>query len=108
MSLIIINDSDEIFECKKSEWVITVILDPMMLSEWYGEEQASHVHREEPLDFIGFIPAPKGRVSTPETTIMLVNTIPWAHQLPVKLQVLRLYCRVGNHSLPTTIAPSRK
>jgi len=32
--------------------------------EWYGEDQASQVHREGPLDFVWFLPAPKGEVRT--------------------------------------------
>jgi len=52
----------EFFEYKKGKQVTTKIPDPMGLGEWYGEDQASQVHRERPLDFIGFLPAPKGEV----------------------------------------------
>jgi len=41
-----------------------MIPDPMGLESWYGEEQASQVQRDVPLDFIGFIPSPGGKIKT--------------------------------------------
>jgi len=73
MSLVIVNDSDEIFEYRKGEQVTTMIPDPMGLSEWYGEEQVSQVQRHlkfkmKPLDFIGFLPVPGKKEARPATT----------------------------------------
>jgi len=68
MSLILMNDSEEVHECRMGEQVTTMIPDPIGLSEWYGEEQASQVHRKASLDSIGFMPIPKMKVVTPEST----------------------------------------
>jgi len=54
MALMIVNDSEEYYLCKSGELVTTMIPDPMGLVGWYGEEQASQVHRDAPLDYVGF------------------------------------------------------
>jgi len=48
MSLMIVNDSEEDYQCMSGEVVTTMIPHPMGLESWYGEEQASQVHREAP------------------------------------------------------------
>jgi len=65
MSLMIVNDSEEEYLCKKSEVITTMIPDPMGLEGWYGEDQTAQVQREAPLDFIGPIPSPSGKVKIP-------------------------------------------
>jgi len=65
MSLMIVNDSDEEYLCKKGEVITTMIPDPMGLEGWYGEDQAAQVQREAPLNFIGPIPSPNGKVKNP-------------------------------------------
>jgi len=45
-----VNDSEEDYLCKSGELVTTMIPDPMGLVGWYGEEQASQVYLETPLD----------------------------------------------------------
>jgi len=55
MTLMIVNDSEEDYLCISEEVVTTMIPDPMGLMGWYGDEQASQVHREPPLDNVGFI-----------------------------------------------------
>jgi len=61
----IVNDSEEDYLCIKGEFITTMIDDPMGLEGWYGEDQAAQVHREAPLDFIGPIPLPNGKVKIP-------------------------------------------
>jgi len=58
MSFMIVNDSEEDYQCKKGKIVTTMIPDPMGIVSWYGEDQAAQVHREVPLGFIGNIPLP--------------------------------------------------
>jgi len=48
MSLMIVNNFDEEYLCKKGEVITTMIPDPMGLEGWYGEGQASQVQREAP------------------------------------------------------------
>jgi len=65
MTLMIVNDSEEDYLCKSGEVVSTMIPDPMRMVGWYGDEQASQVHRELPLDHVGFISPSKLRVISP-------------------------------------------
>jgi len=46
-----------------------MIPDPMGLVGWYGDEQASQVHREPPLDYVGFILPSKLRVISPSLNL---------------------------------------
>jgi len=65
MSLMIVNDSEEDYLCKKGKIITTIIPDPMGIEGWYREDQAAQVHREAPLNFIGPIPSPNGKVKIP-------------------------------------------
>jgi len=65
----IVNDSEENYLCKPGEVVTTMIPDPMGLVGWYGDEQASQVHREPPLDYVGFIIPSKLRVISPSLNL---------------------------------------
>jgi len=65
MSLLIVNDSDEEYICKRGDVITTMISDPMGLEGWYGEDQAAQVKREAPWDFTGPIPFPNGKFKSP-------------------------------------------
>jgi len=65
----IVNDSEEDYPCKSGEVVTTMIPDPMGLAGWYGDEQASQVHREPPLDYVGLISLSKLRVISPSLNL---------------------------------------
>jgi len=46
--IMIVNDSEEDYLCKSGKVATTMIPNPMGLVGWYGDEQASQVHREPP------------------------------------------------------------
>jgi len=48
-----------------------MIPNPMGLVGWYGDEQASQVHREPPLDYVGFITPSKIKIKSPALNLHL-------------------------------------
>jgi len=87
MSLLIVNDSEEDYICKKGEVITPMIPDLMGIEGWYGEEQAAQVIREGPWDFTGPIPPPNGKVKSlvsPKTKVKKEVTAPTTSGAGVK------------------------